>query len=70
MNILEAISIIPNIMFADITVPSQAALMTAVRKRDAEVAWILVMESECLSSQATIRPLHARCTTRSHVRGV
>ena len=52
------------------TVPSQAALMNAVRKSDTEVAWILVMESEYLSSQATIKPLHARWATRSQVRGV
>jgi hypothetical protein len=70
MNILEAINIIPTTIFADITVPSQAALITAVRKRDAEVAWIFVIESEYLSSQATIKPLHARCATKSHMRGV
>lgn len=70
MNMLKATNIIPTIIFTDITVPSHAALMIAVRKSDAEVAWILVIESEYLSSQATIRPLHARCATRSQVRGV
>ena len=70
MNRLEPTHVIPTIMFTDIMVPSQAALMTAVRKRDTEVAWILAMESEYFSSQATIKPLHARCATRSQVSGV
>jgi hypothetical protein len=70
MNKLIELIVIPIIKFADKCVPSHAALMTAVRKRDAEVAWIFVMESECLRIQATIKPLEARWTTSSHVRGV
>lgn len=70
MNKLAEHNTTPAIKFADTSVPSHAALMSVVRNRDAEVAWIFVIESEYLSSQATIKPLQARWRTKSQVRGV
>lgn len=69
-NMLIELRAIPTIKFTDTCVPNHAALMTAVRNKDAEVAWIFVIESACLSSQAIIKPLHARWRIRIQVRGV